>query len=141
MKSIFLTAGIVIISIFSCHQTASPALINSLWKIRKVEILKNNQLKKTIDTGYQYWSFKKKSMIEIFNTGKIQNVLHVQIGNSSIRSYDVKGKLQEEFVIEEMGDDNMALSSKKKVENAEYNVIYYLDKVKDTAEDKLMQHY
>jgi hypothetical protein len=136
---ISLSACFVILSMFSCHQTASPAFVNSLWKIRKVEILKNNQLKKTIDTGYQYWSFKKKSTIEIFNTNKIQNVLRVKIGNSTIRSYDVKGNIQDEFVIKEMDDDNMALSSKKKVDDGEYNVIYYLDNVKDSAEDKLKQ--
>jgi len=137
MKHILLSAALVLVG--SCSQTAHHNMIDSLWKIRKVEILKNRELKKVIDTGFQYWSFRKKSTIEIFDASKIQNILHVRIGNSTIRSYNVKGDLQDEFVICEIGDDNLALSSKKKMENAEYNVIYYLDKVKDSATDKMQQ--
>jgi hypothetical protein len=99
--------------------------------MRKVEILKNNQLTKVIDTGSQYWSFKKPSLIEIFDMHRIQNILHISIGHKSIRSYDNNGALQDEYTIKTINDDNIALFTKKKVEDAEYNVIYYLDKVKD----------
>lgn len=135
MKHIFLSATLALIG--SCNQVVHHNMIDNLWKIRKVEILKNSELKKVIDTGYQFWSFKKKSTIEIFDAGKIQNVLHVRIGNSIIRSYDVKGDLQDVFVISEIGDDNLALSSKKKLDDAEYNIVYYLDKVKDSTSGKI----
>lgn len=99
--------------------------------MRKVEIRQNNELKKLIDTGSQYWSFKNPSLIEIFDTHRIQNVLHIRIGNTSIKSYDNHGALQDEFLIKKINDNNVALFSKKKVEDAEYHIIYYLDKVKD----------
>jgi hypothetical protein len=128
----------MILVLCSCGSNVNTGLANGLWKIRKVQILKDSELKKTIDTGYQYWNFQKRSTIEIFDAQKIHNVLHIKIGNSTIRSYDVKGNLQDEFVIEEIDNNNMALSSKKKVDDSEYNIIYFLDKVKDTS-SKLTQ--
>lgn len=127
--------------VFSCNQTSSSALANSLWRMRKVEILKNNELQKVIDTGSQYWNFKTASLIEIFDSHRIQNILHIHIGNKSIRSYDNSGTLQDEFMIKKIADDTVALSSKKKTEDAEYNVIYYLDKVKDHSTPEIKQAY
>jgi hypothetical protein len=131
-KRFWITACMIAV-LFSCGSDVNSGFANGLWKIRKVQILKNKELKKTIDTGFQYWSFQKRSTIEIFDAHKIHNVLHVKIGNSTIRSYDVKGNLQDEFVIQEISNNNMALSSKKTVDDSEYNIIYFLDKVKDTS--------
>lgn len=136
MKLISLTACLFLM-VFSCNQTSSSALAHSLWKMRKVEILKNNELKKVIDTGSQYWNFKTASLIEIFDTHRIQNILHIRISNKSIRSYDNSGALQDEFMIRHLTDDTVALFSKKKTDDAEYNVIYYLDKVKDASAEEI----
>jgi hypothetical protein len=140
MKSISLTACMIII-VFSCSQAGNSDLTGHLWKIHRVEILKNNELKKVIDTGYQYWSFKNTSLIEIWNTEKIQKVLHFKMSKGSIKTYDTSGALQDEFFIERMGQDNMALSAHKKIEDAEYNIVYYLDKVKDTTAEDIKQGY
>ena len=134
-------AACVFLFVFSCHQTSEQGLANCLWKMRRVEILKDNELKKVIDTGSQYWSFKKPSLIEIFDTHRIQNILHISIGNKSIRSYDNMGALQDEFLIKQINDNNVALFSKKKVEDAVYNIIYYLDKVKDSDANEIRNAY
>jgi hypothetical protein len=131
-KMISLTALVCII--VSCHQAVKKQEFEKgVWKIRKVEILKDNQLKKVLDTGSQYWSFQKASLIEIFNTRKIQNILHIKMNPGCIRCYDDTGALQDELSIREIDNNAIALSSKKKVESGVYDIIYYLDKVKDTS--------
>jgi hypothetical protein len=124
-----LTAFICILFI-GCNRSNE---FSGLWKIRKVEILKNNELNKVIDTGEQYWCFRRKAVIEIFDKHKMQNTLHVKIGDSSIKSFDAAGHLQDEFIIHKVDDSNLALASSKKLDDDNYNVIYYLDKVKDTS--------
>jgi hypothetical protein len=127
--------------VFSCTQPANSSLINKLWKIRKVEILRNNKLEKVIDTGYQYWSFKTTSIIEILNPQRVQNVLHVKMSGSSMRTYDTSGTFQDEFTIQKIDEDNMALSAHKKIEDAEYSIVYYLDQVKDTTAEDIKGGY
>lgn len=130
MRRISLTACIAAI-MCSCNQNAHPELMNGLWKIRKVEILKDHELKIVIDTAYQLWSFKRPSIIEIIDKGRTKNILHIKMDSSSIRSYDKNGKLKEEFMIRSINNGNVTLASKQKVEDEEYHIIYYLDRVKD----------
>lgn len=109
------------------------------WKMRRVEIRKDHELQKVIDTGYQLWSFKKPSLLEISDANKIQNILHVKLGRSSIRSYDSKGVLQDEFQVMELAGDCCSLTSKKTLNDIQYDVVYYLDKIADTATKVLVK--
>jgi hypothetical protein len=136
MKLSSLTAWLCLALFFACHQNKVSDFNNGLWKIRKIEILKDHQLKKVIDTGYQLWSFKK-SLIKIFNLYKLQNTLHVRIDSSSIKSYNTSGALQDEFLIQKLNGNGLALLSKKKILDAEYYIVYYLDKVRDTTAEEL----
>jgi hypothetical protein len=106
-----------------------------------VEIRKDNEVKKIIDTGSQFWSFKKRSLIEIFDMHRIQNILHIKMGSASIRSFDNRGSLQDEFIINKMDDNCIALHSTKTVEDAKYDIIYYLDKVKDSTAEEIKNAY
>jgi hypothetical protein len=132
MKFIALTACLCT-ALFSCRQANNTDLTKSLWKIRKVEIWKDNEVAKVIDTGSQFWSFEKKSMIEIFDKHRVQNVLHIKMSTGSIRSYDTSGSLQDEFFIQQLDKECLALSSRKKIMQSAYNIIYYLDRVRDTT--------
>lgn len=139
MKYISLTICLCIL--YSCYQSKKSNVTDGLWRIRKVEVLKNNELKKVIDTGYQYWNFNKKSMIEIFDTHKIQNVLHIKIADRSIKSYNNQGDLQDEFFVHEINDNSLSLSSCKKLDNQEYNIVYYLNKVRDTTAETIKEAF
>jgi hypothetical protein len=124
-----LTACILML-LCSCNRRDD---FSGLWKIRKVEILKNNELKKVIDTGYQYWSFARRTVIEIFDRQKVQKVLHVQIGHATIRSYKPNGQVDDEFLVRKLSRERLALTSHQHVRDDKYNIIYYLDRVRDTS--------
>lgn len=140
MKIISLAACLLFIC-FSCRRSIKTDLMNGLWKIRKVEIWKDNEVEKIIDTGNQFWSFGNSSQIEIFDTHKIQNILHVKMGAGSIRSYDSGGALKDEFIIQQLNEGIFALSSKQKVLDDEYNIIYYLCKVKDSTAEEIQRAF
>src|SRR5687768_15402754 len=99
-----LTACILML-LLSCQRTDDD--FSGLWKIRKVEILKNNELKKVIDTGYQYWNFGRRSVIEIFERQKVQNTLHVKIGLKTIKIFKLNGQLENEFVISKVSREKL----------------------------------
>jgi hypothetical protein len=124
-----LTACILML-LGSCHGRDE---FSGLWKIRKVEIFRNNELKKVIDTGYQCWSFARRTVIEILDRDKVQNTLHVQIDLNTIKSYKPNGQLEDEFLIRKVSRGRLALTSHQQVEDDKYNIIYYLDRVKDTS--------
>lgn len=129
----FLYAITILTLLFSCGQRDEFA---GLWKIRKVEIHKNNELKKVIDTGFQYWNFKKRSTISIFDKHKVQNTLRIRIRPGVITSLSATGEVQEEFLIQELKRNSLALSSKKRVDEDDYDVFYYFDRVRDTVEEE-----
>lgn len=129
MKPIALTFCIFILC--ACHK--QTVHLSGLWKIRKVEVLRNNQVQKILDSGCQYWNFTDVSCIKIFDTTKIQNTLSISIGRNSIKSYDTTtGSLKDEFRIEEANAKNLMLSSEQQIKNAVYHVNYYLDRVEGT---------
>jgi hypothetical protein len=132
-----LTACILML-LCSCHRRDD---FSGLWKIRKVEILKNDELKKVIDTGYQYWSFARRTVIEIFDRNKVQNTLHVQIGINTIKSYRVNGQLDEEFLIRKVSRGRLALTSQQNVKEDKYNIIYYLDRIRDTSANDIKKWF
>jgi len=101
-----------------------------LWKLEKIEVLQNNELKKIIEAGYQYWKFYKTDSIEIFNDKQVQKCLKIKAGNDSFSSIDGgTGNVIDEFVIEKFNKNELELSSKKKVEWGDYTVVYYLEKI------------
>ena len=127
MKPIALT--VCLCTLISCGQT-NKQLLTGFWKIRKVEVLKDDQLQKTIDVGCQYWRFINRNSISIFDTLRVQNVLTVKIGSSSIKSFDnATDRLKDEFVIRELDAKKLLLCSHHTLDAYDYNALYYLERV------------
>jgi len=113
-----------------------------LWRLEKIEVLKNNELKKIIDTGYQYWKFYKTDSIEISNEKEIQKCLRIKAGNDSFRSIDGgTGDTIDEFFIEKLNKHELELSSKKKLDQIDYKVVYYLQKMTGAAETEVKKSF
>jgi hypothetical protein len=126
----------------ACHHGGESPLMSGLWKIRKVEVLKNNTLQKVIDTGCQYWSFAHRCNLRIFDTHRLQNNLHICFKKNTFQSFDsTTGELKDIFQIQELAAGNLALSSHKKMMEDDYHIIYYLDKVADTLEGSIQNAY
>lgn len=102
-----------------------------LWKLERVEVLRNNELTKIIDTGFQYWKFFKTDSIQISDEHHVQKRLKIKPGSDSFASIDCKtGNIMDEFVIEKLDKKELELSSRKRLERADYTVVYHLQKIK-----------
>lgn len=107
-------------------------MLRGLWKVERVEILENSELRKTIYSDAQYWSINGR--IEIFDTSKLQNTLHIKLHPKSISSFDPgTGFIRDEFMIEKLNPRHLELCSRKKIDQAEYSIFYYLNKVDDST--------
>lgn len=133
MKASYLLIAGSLFFLVSCADRTKRKM-EGWWKVRKIEVLKNNELKKTIDTGCQYWNFARQSKIEIFDLHTMQNTLHVKFGSNLLRSYDGDGHMQEEFIIGSISDQNLELLTHTKLRQDDYSVIYYFDRIKDTTQ-------
>ena len=131
--------SLITLCLFACRSTVDPQTMDGLWKIRKVEVFKNNQLKKVIDTGQQYWHIAGKKNIEIFDTQQVHNVLRIKVDKNKIKSFNDSGQLQDDFVVERHNANSLSLSSHKKMQQDQYNIVYHLDKVPDADADDLRQ--
>ena len=120
---------------FSSCSRNNNAVPDGIWKLEKIEILKDNELRKIIDTGYQYWKFYNSDSIEISNTQQVQKCLRIKAGRDSFRSIDyASGNMIDEFFIEKHNNHELELYSKNKLDKEDYTVVYYLEKVIDTIE-------
>lgn len=127
-----LCSSILFFSSCSMNNKNIPA---GIWKLEKIEILRNNELKKIIDTGYQYWKFYNSDSIEISNTQQVQKCLRIKAGRDSFRSIDnASGNMIDEFFIEKHNKHELEIYSKNKLDKVDYTVVYYLEKVIDTIE-------
>jgi hypothetical protein len=101
-----------------------------LWKLDKIEVLRNNELKKIIDTGQQYWKFYKADSLEISDAAHVQKSLRIKAGKDSFMSLDHQsGNAVDEFVIDKLNKQELELSSRKTIENDDYTVVYYLERI------------
>ena len=117
--------------LFASCKPGNTTIPSGIWKLEKIEVLQNNELKKIIEAGYQYWKFYKADSIEIFNDELVQKCLKIKADNDSFRSIDRgTGNVIDEFVIEKFNKQELELSSRKKLDQLEYTVVYYLEKVK-----------
>ena len=106
----------------------------------KVEIMQDAELKKTIYSDYQYWSINGR--IEIFDTSRLQNTLHIKMNKKSFNSIDPgTGFIRDEFVIEKINPRHLELCSRKKIDQAEYSIFYYLDKVDDSSAKEIKESF
>jgi hypothetical protein len=132
MRILTIFISIAIFITFACRGTEHS--FHGLWKVKRVEVMQGSELKKLIDTGSQYWDMRTKSGIDIFDNGQLQNRLSIKTAANSIQSFDpATGNLKDEFVIEKFDKQNLELSSRQTINENDYQVIYYLDKVPDTA--------
>jgi hypothetical protein len=126
--------------IYSC--SARDKINPGWWRIDRVEILKNDQLTRVIDSENQYWNFRARDSIEIFEGHQLQVCLQVRMDKHSIRSIDRKsGGLIDEYFISKSNKDQLELYSTIRMEEDNYRVVYYLDKVEDTLSTDTKQSY
>lgn len=105
---------------------------SGIWKLEKIEVSQNNELKKIIEAGYQYWKFYKSDSIEIFNNEQVQKCLKLKADNDSFRSIDRRtGDILDEFVIDKLTKSELEISSRKNLDKIDYTVVYYLEKVNE----------
>ncbi len=107
----------------ACYKPDINPKLRGLWKVDKVEVMKDGELKRLIKDSSQYWQIYQQDSIRIFTPEKLQNCFPVTIHKSSITGP------ADEFIIDKLNDESLELSSNKKMQEANYTVIYYLDRV------------
>lgn len=124
------TIIVCIVSLIIACKKNNTTIPSGIWKLQKIEVLQNNELKKIIEAGYQYWKFYKADSIEIFIDELVQKCLKIKVGNDSFRSIDRgTGDIVDEFFIDKLNQQELELSSRKKLDQLEYTVVYYLEKM------------
>lgn len=109
-----------------CRSSYHSRIPDGPWELRRIEVLRNNELKKIIDTGYQCWEFFACSM-EISDDRHLQRRLKIKAGTDSFRSIEYgTGNVVDEFMIDKLSHGELELSSRKIIENVNYTVVYYL---------------
>ena len=129
MKTLFVLASYIVLILSACSKNKIHHLLPGFWKLQRIEIMKDGQLKKLIKDSSQYWKVHAKDSIEIFSTQHLQNCLWVNIGKTSIRTIDrATGKLADEYLIDRLDDSRLELSTYQKVIDDEYTILYYLER-------------
>jgi hypothetical protein len=130
-----LTPLLLVILISCCRVPANE--LSGLWKVERIEVLHNNVLKAKIDTGCQYWAFNARKRIDIFEQSSLRNQLDIKIGSNCIMCVDrMTGEVIDEYRISKLNKKRLLLCNYKKLNEDEYSIMYYFDKVdrKDTIE-------
>lgn len=142
MKRYFFPIVLVVVSFVACYKSKNKELLNGLWKIDRVEVLKGPELKKIIDTDCQYWNISDGSGIEIFDTIEMQNILRIKLDKDSINSIDPgSGRILDKFVIQKLNRNKLELSSRQQLNTGVYSIVYYLDKVNDTIAAEIKEGF
>jgi hypothetical protein len=129
MKVSLLIAWSIAFAFFSCAKN-KVSIAAGWWKIDRIEIVKNNELVKVLDSCMQYWNIYKADSIEIFERKVLQNCLHIKSGRNSIKSIDPEtGKLVKEYFIRLQNDQQLELFSNERLGEDIYDVIYYLTRM------------
>ena len=128
MKIQLLFAAAAAILLLYCHKKTSGDLIPGTWQVKKIDIFSDNQLRKTIDTGYQYWRFYKDDSIHIYDHATLQNCLHIKMDKQFIHSIDSKNRT-DQFSIDTLNNQILELSSKQCLPDEEYTIVYHLEKM------------
>ncbi|MEP7376068.1 MAG: hypothetical protein ABI675_21915 [Chitinophagaceae bacterium] len=137
MKLIHLTLFISILLFAACLGNKLNNMPSGLWKLYRIEVLRDNELTKTIDAGYQCWKFYKADSIEISDKQEIQKCLKIKCGKNYFNSVDrISGVVIDEFVIEKYDKKVLELSSFKKMDEKNYTILYYLEKISETEVGK-----
>src|SRR5687768_7661553 len=98
MKLYYLLIVFCVLFGHSCIRNNNNRFLAGMWKVERVEVLKDNELKRIIDPGIQYWKFCKTDSIEIFNKRQVQNRLYVKVKKSSIKCFNrLNGSQLDEF--------------------------------------------
>ena len=113
-----------------CKRPQYNRIPDGIWKLERIEVLKDHELKKIIDTGYQYWKFLNNESIEIYNDSTVQKRMKIKAGSDSFSSIECgTGAVLDEYVIEKVNRRELELSSSKTIERSDYTVVYYLNKI------------
>jgi hypothetical protein len=116
------------------HGCGNQPAVNGYFRMNRVEVFENNRLARVIDTGIQFWNFSKLSTIQIYNNAGIQKTLYINNYKGRIQSRDkISGKLREEFFIRKWDQQCLELYSRKTINQNQYKVIYFLEKLNDSA--------
>src|SRR5687767_4622837 len=114
MKISYLLTGLCFLFISSCTRSKNIGLLQGLWKVESVEVLRNNELNRVIDPCFQYWNFYKTDSIRIFNKKQIQKCLYVKISKGIIKCINpVNGSLVDEFIIDKLNKTHLELTSRR----------------------------
>lgn len=109
----------------SCNKPLLNEQLPGLWKIEKVEVRLDGQIKRLIKDSSHFWQIFEKDSIRIFTPGKLQNSFPITVHKLSIKSP------ADDFKIDKLNSEHLELSSIKNLQEATYTVIYYLDRVED----------
>jgi hypothetical protein len=137
MKIYYFPVIFTALLLFCCTKGKQTTLFPGLWKMEKIEVFNNDHLRKTIDTGYQYWKFCKTDSILIFERKELQNCLQIKINRNSITSIDRTNRA-DVFAITLVNKEKLELSSRQKLNEQEYTIVYYLEKVNEENNEEDM---
>jgi hypothetical protein len=126
---------VIILLVMICnHGCGNQPTVYGYFKMNRVEVFENNRLAKVIDTGIQFWIFSRLSTIQIYNNADIQKTLYINSYRGRIQSRDkITGKLREEYFIRKWDQQYLELYSSKTINQNQYKVIYFLEKLNDSA--------